>query len=179
MKRSSRALAGRALFAALCGAVALPAAASPQAPAPEAATLEDLAWMAGHWRGESERLGGTAEEGWLAPSGGSMAGVFRLVSNGRARVFELVLIEQEEEGIFLRFKHVGPGWKAWEENALEYRLTELEGERAAFESTADAPTPRTPRQVVYRKDGPDTLVAHLVGWTEGDPGFELRMERVP
>lgn len=178
MKRSSRGLAARAPFLALAGALALPVPASPQAAVSEPTTLEDLTWMAGHWRGDSERLGGTAEEGWFAPSGGAMAGVFRLVSNGRARVFELVLIEEEEDGIFLRFKHVGPGWTPWEESALEYRLTEVAAERAAFESTADAPTPRAPRRVVYRKEGADTLVAHLVGWEEGDPGFELRLERV-
>jgi len=42
-----------------------------------AATLKDVAWIAGHWQGEA--LGGITEEVWTAPLGKSMMGSFKLV----------------------------------------------------------------------------------------------------
>ncbi len=40
------------------------------------ATLEDVSWIAGHWKGEA--FGGIAEEIWSPPLGDSMMFVFKL-----------------------------------------------------------------------------------------------------
>jgi len=138
--------------------------------------VEDLAWIAGHWAGDSEELGGRAEEGWFEPGGGSMSGLFRLVSGDEVRVFELMLIEQEGDDIFYRFKHVSPGYREWEEQPLEYRLITLEGQRAVFESTKSEPGSDTPRQIVYHRTDDATLRVGIVGW-EADTGFEIVLTR--
>lgn len=140
-------------------------------------SIEDLSWIAGHWAGDVEALGGRAEEGWFAPSGGAMSGLFRLVSGGEARVFELLLIEQEGEELLFRFKHVGPGWKPFEESPLTYRLTRLEGRHAFFDSVGGEPAPGTPKAFSYARPEDDTLVVSITGW-DGET-FEVRMTRVP
>jgi hypothetical protein len=141
-----------------------------------AVSLENLAWIAGHWTGDA--FGGQAEEGWFAPSGGSMSGLFRLVSGGQARVFELLLIEQEGEEIFFRFKHIRPGWvPVEEEEALSYRLVRLEGQHAFFESTSDQPRQGAPKSFSYARVHADSLIVDAQTW-DGDD-FEIRMSRVP
>ncbi len=139
-------------------------------------SIEDLSWIAGHWAGDVEALGGHAEESWLAPAGGAMSGVFRLVSGGKARVFELLLIEQEGEDILFRFKHVGAGWDPWEEEPLTYRLVRLEGQHAFFDNLGGEPVEGTPKSFSYARPEEDRLVVKVEGW-DGE-SFELRMTRV-
>jgi len=139
-------------------------------------SVEDLGWLAGHWAGDSEELGGLAEEGWFGPAGGSMSGLFRLVSGDEVRVFELMLIEQEGDDIFYRFKHVGPGYREWEEQPLEYRLIELDERRVVFESATSEPESDAPRQIVYERTDDATLRLTIVGW-EPDSGFDIIMTR--
>lgn len=172
------------LARALAAGAALVCVLAPSTPplaAQEARTIDDLSWIAGHWRGDGAPLGGgTIEEGWLAPSGGSMSGVFRLVSgppDERARVFELLLLEEEDGEVFYRFKHVGPGWRAWEEEPLEYRLVDLEGRRAVFRTTSATPIERAPMGFAYRRPTDDRLEVVIEGW-EGER-LELTLTRVP
>ena len=42
----------------------------------EAPSIDDFAWLAGHWRGEG--LGGVCEEVWSQPLAGTMMGSCRL-----------------------------------------------------------------------------------------------------
>lgn len=140
-----------------------------------AVPLENLAWIAGHWTGQA--FGGKAEEGWFAPSGGSMSGLFRLVSGEQTRVFELMLLEQEGDEIFFRFKHIGPGWVPVEEEALSYRLVRLEGQHAFFESASDEPRQGAPKSFSYARVHADSLIVDAQTW-DGDD-FEIRMSRVP
>jgi hypothetical protein len=142
-----------------------------------AAALDPPAWMAGHWSAEVAALGGTAEEVWLPPTGGAMPGMFRLVRDGRAVVYELVLIEREAEGTFLRFKHVGPGWRPFEETPLVYLLSASDGSRVVFENVDPAPPERVPSEVIYERTHPDSLRTEIRGaW--GDP-IVFRLGRVP
>jgi hypothetical protein len=130
-------------------------------------TVEDLAWMAGHWAGEVEALGGRVEEGWFGPADASMSGVFRLVSSERGRMYELLLLEQQGEDIFYRFKHVSPGYREWEEEPLQYRLVELADRKAVFESTSADALPNLPRRIVYQRLNDATLRIVVVGWLAG------------
>ena len=45
-----------------------------------AATLNNIEWLAGHWKGEA--FGGIAEEIWSPPADGSMMFSFRLLDKG-------------------------------------------------------------------------------------------------
>lgn len=143
---------------------------------PDAVDIEDLAWIAGHWGGEA--FGGEVEESWLAPKGRGMSGLFRLVQNDIATMYELIALEQDEDGeIYYRFKHVGRGWEPWEETPLEYRLTELEGTKATFRSTADSPQPNAPWWFTYERTSDDQLLVSIHGASGGAP-LVLRMRRL-
>lgn len=99
----------------------------------EKATLADVAFIAGQWRGEMQ--GGITEENWSAAVGGSMMGVFRFVKDGKAVFYEMLLIEATAGGPVLRLKHFNPGLKGWEEKdeVHSYPLVELRRDRAVFE----------------------------------------------
>ena len=177
--RPASVLAGAVTLGSTGAALARPATViseRPARPAVESPEVTDLAWLTGHWSGPG--LGGRAEEHWLAPTDGSMSAQFRLVREGVAVMYELLLIEQDDDGeIYYRFKHVGPGWTPWEETRLEYRLTELEGRKATFRSTADAPQPNAPWWFTYESPSDDRLVVSIYG-PEGDaPSARLSMTR--
>lgn len=99
----------------------------------EKATLADLAFIAGQWRGELQ--GGITEENWSPPEGDAMMGVFRYVKGGKAVFYEMLLIEMTSTGPVLRLKHFHPGLKGWEEKdeAFSYPLIDLRKDRAVFE----------------------------------------------
>jgi hypothetical protein len=80
---------------------------------PSRATLADVAFMSGHWRDASAE--GVSEEIWTAPQGDAMLGMWRFVSGGQARIYELLSIRQEERGLVLLLRHFDPQLKAREE----------------------------------------------------------------
>lgn len=140
--------------------------AQPAAPeAPPAPTIAQLEWMTGKWQGEL--FGGVSEETWMPPRGSTMVGVFRLSRAERTSVVELLLIEEDENGVFLRFKHFSPAYRAWEEAPLIFRLEEAGPARAVFES----PNPdQKPRRMTYERTG-DTMTCLVEGpEAEGDEG---------
>ena len=47
----------------------------------EKATLEDISWLTGTWKGDA--FGGEFEENWSKPTGGSMMFNFKLVAEGK------------------------------------------------------------------------------------------------
>jgi len=120
------------LSAIAMGAVNAKSVSSQSGPL-EKATLADLAFIAGQWRGELQ--GGITEENWSPPEGDAMMGVFRFVKGGKAVFYEMLLIEMTSTGPVLRLKHFHPGLKGWEEKdeAFSYPLIELRKDRAVFE----------------------------------------------
>ena len=94
--------------------------------------LEDLAFIAGHWKGPG---GVTAiEEVWSKPSGDAMIGMFRIVSGGKTRMTEFMAFEQRENGPVLVMRHFGPGLVAREEKEapLVWTLEKLAPYHAVF-----------------------------------------------
>lgn len=147
---------------------------APDAPA-RAIDLEELAWIAGHWGGDA--FGGQIEEAWFSPAGRSMSGSFRLVRDDLAIMYELLLLEQDDDGeIYYRFKHVSRGWEPWEETRLEYRLTALDGRKATFRSTAETPPPNAPWWFTYESQTGTELIVTIHGSAGGDPTV-LSMKR--
>lgn len=124
--RRSGLLAGLAL-------VTLTAAPAVRAQEPDAGpTIEDFAFMAGHWRGEG--LGGTCEEVWSEPLAGTMVGSFRLIKDGEIEFYELMVLGPDADGWALKVKHFSKEFTSWEEKdeAVRFALEDVEGWRADF-----------------------------------------------
>lgn len=131
-----------AAFGILCSLAAVPAHAQiPQtehtlrldtsAAAPEA-SVEDFAWLAGHWVGEG--LGGVSEEMWAPARGGQMLGMYRLVVDDRTRFFELITLLEVDGRVVMRLKHFHPNLHAWEEpeEYVDFPLVRVEDETVYF-----------------------------------------------
>lgn len=74
------------------------------------ATLDDLAPLAGTWRGAIPGAAGEAvvEEIWSEPLGDTIVGLFRWIApGGRASMVELLSIREEPEGLVLRLLQRG------------------------------------------------------------------------
>ena len=145
----------------------------------EDASIDDLGWISGAWQGEL--FGANAAERWSAPQGRHMIGVFHMWSDKGPSVYELLEIMEEtdaetgEHRISLRFKHFNTGTlEPWEKDEpLEFRLTELDGQRALFTAASDEQ--RSVTSMEYRRAG-DTLKVHVIGAHESGESFEFTAE---
>lgn len=101
--------------------------ASPQA------SIEDVAWISGHWQGEA--FGGITEEIWSPPMGNSMMCVFSLINDGKVDFYEIETITEEQGSLILRLKHFHGNLKGWEEKdeTVDFPLVKIEGKKAYFE----------------------------------------------
>lgn len=97
------------------------------------ATLADFTWLAGHWTGPA--MGGTSEEVWTGPDGGSMQGMYRLVKDGKVVFYELLTLTEKNGSVVLRLKHFNPDLTGWEEKAdvLEFPLQKITPTEAHFD----------------------------------------------
>jgi hypothetical protein len=134
------------------------------------ATLSDLAWMAGHWRGGEK--GDLSEEVWTAPEKDSMLGMWRYVAGGKARVFELLAVVMSDSGPLLHLRHFDPKLVAREEKdkPVVLRLVRFAPGEAEWEGVG---TPEALR-ITYRKDGEDGLLSIL---DKGGKKQEFRFRR--
>lgn len=98
-----------------------------------AATLADISWIQGHWRGEA--FGGITEEIWTPPLGGSMMCAFKLVVDEEIRFYEIVTITEEENSLMLRLKHFHKDLKGWEEKdeTVDFPLVKVTPEKMFFD----------------------------------------------
>jgi len=138
----------------LAAAVLTAAAVAAAAPL-ESATVQDLAWMAGHWRLEHGTT--IVEEGWFAPAGGSMVGVNRTVSGEATTGFEFLFLRETDGGVVLS---ASPDGRC---PATEFVLTELSGQRAVFSN----PEHDFPQRIVYSREG-DRLQGEIAGSSDGE-----------
>ncbi|WP_299530018.1 DUF6265 family protein [Ulvibacterium sp.] len=97
------------------------------------ASLQDVSWMEGHWRGEA--FGGITEEFWSPPLGGSMMFVFKLVSDGKVNFYEVGHIQEIGETLLLQLKHFHGNLKGWEEKdeTVDFKLVKVEENRIFFD----------------------------------------------
>ena len=124
-----------------------------------AASISDVAWLAGSWQGEG--FGGTIEEIWSEPSAGSMMGMFKLMHNGQPSMYELELIVEEDETLILKVKHFEADFSAWEDKNefLSFPLVKLADEAIYFEG------------LTFKRVGPDQLHVYLAA-KKGDEFVE-------
>ena len=96
------------------------------------ATLQDVSWLVGHWRGEG--LGGQVEETWAPAFAGSMAGTFRLAKDGKLDFSEFFMMMEHEGSLVLKLKHFDREMHGWEEkdNYVTFPLVKVEGRTAWF-----------------------------------------------
>ncbi len=97
------------------------------------ATLTNVSWIAGHWKGEA--FGGVTEEIWSPPLGNSMMFVFRLIADGKVQFYEIGHIQQTNGTLLLQLKHFHGNLKGWEEKdeTVDFKLVKLEGNRVYFD----------------------------------------------
>ena len=99
-----------------------------------AATLEDVAWLVGAWRGEG--FGSTFEEVWNPPSAGSMVGMFKLLDGDAVAFYELLLLVEEAGSITMKVRHFDPDFTSWEEkdDYGQFRFIRAEPDAVHFSS---------------------------------------------
>ena len=134
---------------------------------PTPTTIDDFAWVAGHWRtAEGATL---VEEAWLYPAGGTMLGVNRTIAGEKTVAFEYLRLEADDQGVRLL---ASPGGRS---PATAFTLIEFEHQRAVFEN----PDHVFPQRVVYRREG-NRLHAAIEGTRDGEPArIDWVFERQP
>jgi len=137
---------------------------------PISATIDDMTWLTGRWSGT--RQADLIEEQWSAPAGGAMMGMFRALTDGAPRFYELITLDTHGTGLVCRFKHFGPTLDRWESRPLTLDLVELNSQRAVFLMRGAR------RWMTYRRDGTDRIAVFFEN--EGDehePDEEYRFAR--
>ena len=109
---------------------------APEGPGPQA-TLNDMRWLVGHWKGTG--LGGVSEEMWSEPAGGAMMGMYRLVTKDAIKgdavtFYEFLTLVEEQGSLALKLKHFNPDLTGWEEKDrfVTFRLAKLTPTEAWF-----------------------------------------------
>jgi hypothetical protein len=122
---------------------------------PPAATIADMAWLAGHWTGQA--LGGTSEEMWSPPAHGTMMGMYRLIKDGKPVFYELLTLVEEGGSLVLRLKHFHADMRGWEEKDKSLAFPLVAREAGALHFDGMSFHPRGDELTVYlaigQKDG--------------------------
>ncbi|MCA9281154.1 MAG: hypothetical protein H6812_01635 [Phycisphaeraceae bacterium] len=139
---------------------------------PCVAGVARLGFMSGDWTHTDDS--GVWEERWSAPLSGCIVGSLRWVREGQPRMYEMLAIEEDENGHVRMFvRHFNKGLRPWEREAgMEARtptwtLTHVEKGRAVFED----PSIGFPSKMTYEADkrgvAPTTLSVTLEGTENG------------
>lgn len=149
---------------------------------PVHAGVDDLAWMAGDWRGGGD--GESAQEVWLKPVNGFMNGISRMFSQGELVMHEhLFLSEQGDDVLYRLEKHLrDASGKITAREPMVMRVVEIGEMRVLFEIVE--PNPHAPRLLAYERDGdrmkitvtdPPGEIAEQLGDGTNELVFELRL----
>ena len=122
---------------------------------PPAASIQDIAWLAGHWEGEG--LGGQSFETISPPVAGQMAGHFQQVNDGKLQFYELYQFVPAGNSLLMRIKHFNADLTAWEEKAVtvDFPLVAIERDAVYFDGLTMRKTADGGMEafVVIEKDG--------------------------
>lgn len=127
------------------------------------ATIEDVDWIAGHWKGEM--FGGMGEEVWSNPFGGTMMGMFKLVSNDSVKFYELMIIVEESNSLILKLKHFSSKLSGWEEKDkfISFPLVKINQNEAYFDG------------ITFKKQNDNTLLIFLAMKTKNGDTNEIEI----
>ncbi len=125
------------------------------APPLQAASVSDLAWLAGCWASMDGEAG--SGEQWMPPAGGTLLGTSRTVRNGRTVAYE-----------FLQIREIEPGKIAYialpsGQSETIFPLAKAGEREAVFEN----PEHDFPQRVIYKLDGDGVLRASIEGLSKG------------
>ncbi len=136
--------------------------------AKDAVSIKRLSWLAGCWAYDGREPG--SAEHWLAPAGGSMLAVTRVIRDGRMVSYEFLRIEETGDGTLrLIAAPVGQATTA-------FYLAALEARAVAFEN----PEHDFPQRISYRLVDDVHLVARAESFANGeDVGIDFAMTRTP
>lgn len=119
--------------------------------------IEQLGWLAGHWQGDHE--GGRLDEQWMAPGGGTMMCVSRLIVGGKTASAEFMLVEERVDGVYLTIILPRSGRREL------MRVARMGGDEVVFEHTDGEKRER----LTYRQEGDGSLLVLLEKEREGRP----------
>lgn len=154
MKRN---LLGLLLLPVVLFAADAPAAGQANA----AVALNQLGWLAGHWR--MEKGGRVVDEQWMAPAAGVMLGMSRTIARGKVVGHEFIQI-REGPGGALYYLAMPAGQKE-----AAFQIVSLSATAAVFEN----PEHDFPRTISYTLQSDGTLLAAIEG-----PGKDGQTRRV-
>lgn len=125
------------------------------------AGMEDMAWMSGSWA--CEIWGGTFEEHWSCPDGGTMLGYGRLLKGGRTTFAEHMTLEAMagELTMWIVVKPLSHG----PVEAIPFRLASAGAGEMVFRN----PDNNFPNTIRYRTEEPDRMTCDISGVRDGEP----------
>jgi hypothetical protein len=99
---------------------------------PPPATLADVRWLTGAWRGTG--MGGLADEMFSEPAAGAMIGTFRLLIGGKVVFYQFLTMVEEDGSLALKLKHFNADLTGWEEKDrfVTFRLVRITPTEAFF-----------------------------------------------
>lgn len=122
--------------------------------------IDDLAWLTGCWASDGAEPGNG--EQWMAPAGGSMLGMARVVRDGRMVAYEYTRIVTTDDGLVFIASPSG-------QETAEFALKQLGENEVVFENLDHD----FPQRVIYRL----LDSSHLQGRIEGrTPDGEIHVE---
>lgn len=150
----------RLLVLLLLVAPALPAA-DPASSATAVVAINQLGWLAGHWR--MEKGGRVVDEQWMAPAAGVMLGMARTIARGKVVEHEFIQI-REGPGGALFFIAMPSGQKE-----AAFQIVSLSATEAVFENLQHD----FPQKITYALQPDGSLLASIEG-----PGKDGQVRRV-
>ena len=113
------------------------------------ASIDSTAWLAGCWSADGKEAG--SGEQWMAPAGGTMLGVSRVVRGDQTVAFEFMRIRARADGTLV-FIAAPSG-----QREASFVLSRSEAGLLVFEN----PEHDFPQVVIYRLMSPDRLQARI------------------
>ncbi len=150
----------KALAASAMLAVAASASAAP-------GLVARLAWLQGCWQVQGSEAG-TVEQ-WTAAAGGTLFGLSRTVKGGKTSEFEFLHVREVEPGVLAYIAQ--PSGRP----PTPFPLLRSTDNEFVFENLNND----FPQRVIYRRDGPNAVVARIEGMRKGVPrGIDFPMKRI-
>lgn len=125
--------------------------------------IENLGFMSGTWT--CEIWGGTFEETWSKPAGGTMQGFGRHLADGQVGFMEFMSIETRPEGLVMYMLLEAPS--KGDKKPTPFKLTSFDGKTALFEN----PKNDFPSKIAYIK-----TATGMKCWIEGMQGGKKSRE---
>ena len=132
-----------------------------------AAGLEQLRWLAGCWSNPQGEPG--SGDYWVAPAGGTMLGVGRLVRDGRTVEYEFLRLHQDASGGVIYTATPS------EQAQTAFVASRIDAAGATFEN----PAHDFPQRITYSRRGTAGMLVRVEGARDdAQRGFTLRFDRV-